>query len=117
MKFSNATVLALALVSTATAFQPIAVASRQAVMKLASSAAEVEEPRRVTKKDNRLRMMKSPRFHRRGFKEVREDAEQRLEDEYMSGMVKDLRTSNYVMERDGVKVYLAKVRINPQSNE
>ena len=33
-----------------------------------------------------------------------------VEDEYMSDLVKDLRTSNYVMERDGVKVYLAKVR-------
>ena len=54
-------------------------------------------------------MMKSPNFHRRGFKEVREGAEKRLEDEYMSDLVQDLKTNNFVMERDGVKVYLAKV--------
>lgn len=77
---------------------------------LQSSATEEEAATKNTKKEDRLRMMKSDQFHRRGFKEVREGAEQRLEDEYMSPLVKDLKTSNYVMERDGVKVYLAKVR-------
>ena len=64
----------------------------------------------ASKKADRLRMMKSSQFHRRGFKEVREQVEDRMAAEYQSSFVKDLRSSNYVMEKDGVKVYLAKVR-------
>jgi len=54
--------------------------------------------------------MKKPTFHRRGFKEVREDVEKEMQDEYQSELVDDLKKSNFIMERDGVKVYLAKVR-------
>jgi 4-hydroxy-3-methylbut-2-enyl diphosphate reductase len=122
MKFSKAAVLALAVGST-TAFVPLAsrpqessVAVRTMTRVFSTTEEEVTEDTssartdgKAYKKDDRLRMMKSERFHRRGFKEVREDAEKRLETEYMSDLVKDLKTSNYVMERDGVKVYLAKV--------
>ena len=115
MKFSQAVVLSLAF-GGASAFAPVTrpSVSTGAITLLASAATEEAEQAAAasagSKKDDRLRMMKSPRFHRRGFKEVRDDAEKRLEDEYMSDLVKDLRTSNYVMEKDGVKVYLAKVR-------
>ena len=74
------------------------------------STTTTEEERRATKKDERLRMMKSDQFHRKGFKEVREDVESTMQQQFQSNIVKDLRESNYLMEKDGVKVYLAKVR-------
>ena len=55
-------------------------------------------------------MMKSKQFYRQGFKEVRENVEEVMESQFKSSIVDDLKSSNYVMERDGVKVYLAKVR-------
>ena len=55
-------------------------------------------------------MMKSDQFHRKGFKEVRENIEGVMEDQFKADVVKEMRESNYLMERDGVKVYLAKVR-------
>jgi 4-hydroxy-3-methylbut-2-en-1-yl diphosphate reductase len=72
-------------------------------------ATEQEQQRAVTKKEQRLRMMKSPNFYRQGFKEVRGDVEQVMGSQFKSGIVDDLKSSNYVMERDNVKVYLAKV--------
>ena len=55
--------------------------------------------------------MKSDRFYRKGFKEVRDDVEEEMGEQFESEVVKDLKESNYMIERDGVKVYLAKVRI------
>lgn len=117
MKLSKEVLLALTVGSTM-AFTPLAPsrsfkAAQQHLRQSSSAAteAEIEEAeRKDSKKNDRLRMMKSPNFHRRGFKEVRDDAEKRLADQYMSNLVKDLRSNNYMMERDGVKVYLAKVR-------
>lgn len=107
MKFTKAAVLSLA-VGYASAFAPVAHPRIERATHLLSSATEEAETK-STKKEDRLRMMKSGQFHRKGFKEVRDGAEKRLEEEYMSELVKDLRSSNYVMEKDGVKVYLAKV--------
>ena len=69
-----------------------------------------EQERRRTKKDERLRMMKSDQFYRKGFKEVREDVESVMEEQFQSELVDDLKGNNYVIEREGVKVHLAKVR-------
>ena len=62
------------------------------------------------KKEDRLTFMKSEQFHRRGFKEVRDQVESSIQEQYQSPLVDDLKSSNYVIEKDGVKVYLAKVR-------
>lgn len=62
----------------------------------------------TSKKADRLRFMKNPSFHRRGFKEVREDVEKDMTEEYNSALVDELKESKFVMERDGVTVYLAK---------
>lgn len=70
-------------------------------------SAEVED-KPLSKKLGRLEFMKKPSFHRRGFKEVREGVEKEMEQEYQSKLVDDLKKSNFVMERDGVKVFLAK---------
>jgi len=53
-------------------------------------------------------MMKSDQFYRKGFKEVRDDVEDVMQDQFKSELVDDLKSSNYVVERDGVRVHLAK---------
>ena len=68
-----------------------------------------EESKTPTKKEDRLRFMKTNQFYRKGFKEVREDVENTMQEQFKSELVDDLKESNYVIERNGVKVYLAKV--------
>lgn len=72
-------------------------------------AADAAAQKQQTKKEGRLRMMKSDQFYRQGFKEVRESVETVMGRQFQSPIVNDLKTNNYVMERDNVKVYLAKV--------
>ncbi len=76
----------------------------------AAAAAAQDEVTRKSKKAERLRFMKSDQFHRQGFKEVREKVESTMGEQFESTLVKDLKSSNYVVERDGVRVHLAKVR-------
>jgi 4-hydroxy-3-methylbut-2-enyl diphosphate reductase len=109
MRFAPSAVVFMAVASTVTAFQQTAFEpSRISIVVQQSTSATEAEEKRATKKEERLRMMKSDRFHRRGFKEVREGVESNMEDQFQSPIVNSLRTSNFVMDRDGVKVYLAK---------
>uniref|UniRef100_A0A7S4MR40 4-hydroxy-3-methylbut-2-enyl diphosphate reductase n=1 Tax=Odontella aurita TaxID=265563 RepID=A0A7S4MR40_9STRA len=108
-----ATVLALA--TAASAFQPAPVAFRIAssATRLHSTTEEAAadsetEARKPRKKDERLRMMKSPQFYRKGFKEVRDSVEDSMEQEYQSELVDEMKGDKYVMKRDGVTVHLAK---------
>lgn len=108
MRFTFAVIAVALALETSSAFRPaVVVVSSRPSTALASTA---EEQRAPTKKEERLRMMKSERFHRKGFKEVRDVVEQNMQEQFQSSIVKDLRESNYLMEKDGVKVYLAKVR-------
>jgi len=77
-----------------------------------SSPDEIEEEgeRQPRKKDARLRMMKSEQFHRKGFKEVRDSVEETMGKQFKSELVEQFKENNYVIEKNGVKVYLAKVR-------
>lgn len=104
MKFTGATVLAIAA-TTVGAFSPNAVVQRSTT---ALHSTTEDAPRPKTKKEGRLGFMKSDNFHRRGFKEVRTDVEDTIHDQYQSSLVDDLKSSNYVIEKDGVKVFLAK---------
>jgi hypothetical protein len=70
----------------------------------------------VTKKNERLRMMKKDTFHRNGFKEVRGQVEEAMAQQFKGSIVDELKSSNYVMEKNGVKVYLAKVSSQIQYN-
>ena len=72
-------------------------------------SSEVQDEK-VSKKQDRLRFMKSPSFYRRGFKEVREGVEKNMEEEYKSTLVDEMKQKEYIMKRDGVTVHLAKVR-------
>jgi 4-hydroxy-3-methylbut-2-enyl diphosphate reductase len=118
MKFSTATVLSLSAIaaSSSSAFVPhpptAFTTTRQQKAAAASalySTTEEQEARSTTKKEDRLKFMKSDQFHRRGFKEVRESVETTIVGQFQSPLVDDLKASNYVIDKDGVKVYLAKV--------
>jgi 4-hydroxy-3-methylbut-2-enyl diphosphate reductase len=52
--------------------------------------------------------MKSPQFYRNGFKEVRKDVEDTMQDQFKSSLVDDLKVNSYKLEKDGVTVHLAK---------
>jgi 4-hydroxy-3-methylbut-2-enyl diphosphate reductase len=120
MRISAATVFVLS--TSVEAFrqphQPAFVAPKRGSLRphretaLSSTTEDVEAviKKEPTKKEERLRMMKSERFHRKGFKEVRDGVEESMTQQYQSSIVKDLKVSNYLLEKDGVKVYLAKVR-------
>ena len=123
MKFSSGVLLALAAAGTcsSSAFQPVAFVPRAtttaaSITSLRQSTVTSEDTeaakkeREPTKKEERLRWMKNEQFHRKGFKEVRKEVEGRMEQEFNSEIVGELKESNYMIERDGVKVYLAKVR-------
>lgn len=120
MRFSASVLLYLSATGSvasafapAVAFRPKTASSSSFSLQQSTTPAEVEtaeQQRKSTKKDERLRMMKSDQFHRMGFKEVRQEVEGRMQQEFQSQLVGELKSNNYVMERDGVKVYLAKVR-------
>lgn len=105
MKFSAATVLSLGGIATSSAFAPLSPHQpTTSSTSLYSSTTDSMSP----KKRNRLTFMKSEQFHRRGFKEVRDKVENTITDQYQSEVVDDLKASNYIIERDNVKVHLAK---------
>lgn len=111
MKFSTI-VLALAL-STSHAFttqqQQLSTATRVVSHNtLYMSSTEAPEKKKPTKKAQRLEYMKTDQFHRRGFKEVRDDVEKSMDEQFKSQLVDELKTNNFVIEKDGVKVHLAK---------
>ena len=117
MRFATATLTAFLLVaSSSTGFQPAVVVQQKqrsvTTSSLSSSTVKEEEAKAAvpTKKDERLRMMKSKKFYRKGFKEVRDSVEEVMGGQFKSSIVDDLKSNNYIMERDGVKVHLAKVR-------
>ncbi|KAL3942211.1 MAG: hypothetical protein SGBAC_003558 [Bacillariaceae sp.] len=105
MKISGTAVLAIAIASVE-AFSPASVQQRSGATALFATPTEERKPR--TKKEGRLGFFKSDNFHRKGFKEVRENVEETIKDQFESSLVDDLKTSNYVIEKDNVKVYLAK---------
>jgi 4-hydroxy-3-methylbut-2-en-1-yl diphosphate reductase len=118
MKFTSTVVATLALATTTSAFVPATVVSKLLVRSEVSTIhymsssveEEIAEQRKLTKKEKRLEYMQSDKFYRKGFKEVREAVEDVMGTQFKSSTVEDLKSSNYMMERDGVKVYLAKVR-------
>jgi 4-hydroxy-3-methylbut-2-en-1-yl diphosphate reductase len=114
MRFAATVVAVLAFTSASNAFVPASVSKSKsqpnnAHFMSSSVEEEITEKRKATKKEKRLEYMQSDRFYRKGFKEVRETVENVMGSQFKSSTVDDLKTSNYVMERDGVKVYLAKV--------
>jgi 4-hydroxy-3-methylbut-2-enyl diphosphate reductase len=108
MKFTAASVMAVAaFVATGShAFTPSH--NIQRVRPLSMSTAEAIEERKPTKKEKRLEYIKSPTFHRQGFKDVRENVEKSMGEQFKSGLVDELKSNNFVVKKDGVTVHLAK---------
>ena len=117
MKFTTSTLLALASAAPfgTLGFQPAPARTLSPLAALhssSSSTAETQEQQSSgmsKKKEDRLAFMKSEQFHRRGFKEVRNQVESAIQEQFQSPLVNDMKSSNYLIEKDGVKVYLAKV--------
>jgi 4-hydroxy-3-methylbut-2-enyl diphosphate reductase len=108
MKYSSAALSAVFLLgSTCDAFSPVAQRNAQTTS-LFSSTEPSQMAGMSKKKEDRLNFMKNPQFHRRGFKTVRPKVEETMEKQYKAGVVEDLKSNNFVMDREGVKVYLAK---------
>jgi 4-hydroxy-3-methylbut-2-enyl diphosphate reductase len=126
MKFSSAATVLLfsAAVSSVSAFAPNSHSHSHSnvnvnvnvnnVVKSAlfSATTETSEPEaeaepQQSKKQKRLKMMKSDQFYRNGFKEVRTSVEEVMEDQFKSDVVDELKTNEFVMQRDGVRVHLA----------
>jgi 4-hydroxy-3-methylbut-2-enyl diphosphate reductase len=111
MKVSTAAlVLVVAAAPSAQAFQLMPASPGRTLSSSSALFSTTEKLGMSKKKEDRLNFMKSERFHRRGFKEVREKVESAVQEQYQSSLVADLKSSNYVINKDGVKVYLAKVR-------
>ncbi|KAL7497932.1 hypothetical protein ACHAWT_009441 [Skeletonema menzelii] len=109
MKFSSSSVLAIAaLAGSATAFAPSARSLNRITSSLSMSTEVAEESKKASKKEQRLKFMKTDSFHRRGFKDVREGVEKSMEEQFKSKLVDELTSNDFVLERDGVKVFLAK---------
>mmetsp|Transcript_2538 Transcript_2538/g.4071 ORF Transcript_2538/g.4071 Transcript_2538/m.4071 type:complete len:453 (-) Transcript_2538:122-1480(-) len=97
------------LVSSTEAFAPHQPRTAFTGLHMSAPTTDQEEgARAITKKAERLRFMKNEQFHRKGFKEVREDVETTMAEQFESKLVQDLKTNDFVIEKDGVKVHLAK---------
>lgn len=108
MKFTSAALFTI--LASCDAFQPSVVKPGLPKKNTALfQSTEAQQERSATKKEDRLRMMKSPQFYRKGFKEVREQVESDMEQQFQAPIVKELKDNNYLIDRDGVKVHLAKV--------
>jgi len=109
MKFSTSSVLAIAaLAGSAAAFAPSAHHLNRIASSLSMSTEVAEESKKKTKKEKRLEFMKTESFHRKGFKDVREGVEKSMQEQFKSQLVDELTSNDFVLERDGVKVFLAK---------
>jgi len=62
----------------------------------------------LNKKARRRKIMESTSFYRRGFKEQRVGVEEMMAQEYESDLVKEFKSSNFLVERNNVSVHLAK---------
>ena len=123
MTLSNSALLLTILAGSATAFKPAGNAQKQPTKPSSTTALPYllvptnEEkkiletssvtPKRTSKKEERLRLMQSPQFHRGGFKEQRAGAINQVEQDFMSPWVKEMKSGTNYMEKEGVKVHLA----------
>ncbi|KAL3774448.1 hypothetical protein ACHAWO_004515 [Cyclotella atomus] len=114
MKFSAPSVLAVAALSSSSshAFAPShrSSSTKSIILMSSTEAVTTEEPssKKTTKKEKRLQYMKSPSFYRQGFKDVRPSVEKSMEAQFKSPLVDELKSSNFVIEKEGVTVHLAK---------
>jgi hypothetical protein len=120
MKFAKCallSVVASAVAGTVGAFAPASpsfmtkttIATTTPLFMSTETNVEEEMVKKETKKEERLRMINSDQFFRKGFKEVRKQVKEDMKS-FESPLVDELKTSNYVVKKEGVTVHLAKVR-------
>eukprot|EP00978_Attheya_sp_CCMP212_P035294 scaffold152637_cov56-Attheya_sp.AAC.2 len=115
MKFAKCallSVVASAAAGTVGAFAPaspsfVTTATTTTPRYMSTETNEEEMVKKETKKEERLRMINSDQFFRKGFKEVRKQVQEDMKS-FESPLVDELKTSNYVVEKEGVTVHLAK---------
>jgi len=108
MKIHKVTLATLLCVNSSNAFLPTSGVRKAPTFVSMSTTAQEEATTQPRKKDKRLQIMKSEKFYRKGFKEVRKEVEADMKEEYKSNLVEELKSNNNVIEKDNVKVYLAK---------
>uniref|UniRef100_A0A7S2U590 4-hydroxy-3-methylbut-2-enyl diphosphate reductase n=1 Tax=Attheya septentrionalis TaxID=420275 RepID=A0A7S2U590_9STRA len=118
MKFAKCallSVVASAVAGTVGAFAPASpsfmtkttIATTTPLFMSTETNVEEEMVKKETKKEERLRMINSDQFFRKGFKEVRKQVKEDMKS-FESPLVDELKTSNYVVKKEGVTVHLAK---------
>mmetsp|Transcript_27865 Transcript_27865/g.39162 ORF Transcript_27865/g.39162 Transcript_27865/m.39162 type:complete len:458 (-) Transcript_27865:238-1611(-) len=107
MKFTRSAIFA-AVALTNVNVHAFVVQQQQTQRAFVGSSSSLSSTAENTKKQERLRFMKNEQFHRRGFKEVRSGVENTMDAEYKSDIVDTMKANEYVLQRDGVKVHLAK---------
>lgn len=110
MKFSSSSISALVFLAShgSEAFAPAPQSLGLGAASTTELFSSTSEKQTQSKKNDRLGFMKSPQYHRRGFTDVRPKVEEKMEEDYTSELVEDLKSNNYLVEKDGVKMYLAK---------
>ena len=122
MKFSTGAFALFCLAMTTgdygvTAFSPMSVPTTTASSSTSLFSSTTEQAPKPTpsnkmsaKKADRLDFTRNPQYHRRGFKDVRPDVEAEMATTYKSELVESFKTkdANYMVEKQGVKIYLAK---------
>ena len=118
MLFSSIVAVVSLLVSSGQAFQPplpYASSTKPRVHHVQSTKQDLQEEevevqrKQVNKKKERWNIARSPKYHKSGFKEFREKVDERMERDYKAPLVESIRSSNNVLEKDGVRVHLAEV--------
>lgn len=107
MKLYAAALLAISAIAPSTAFAPQQAPSRPTTHHAMSTETETEPEEVKSKKMQRLAFMKSDQFFRHGFKEVRGDVEEVMEDQFKSTLVDEMKENQFLIKRDGVTVHLA----------
>lgn len=112
MKFSTAAFTLLAAVSSVTAFSSHNAFIRSSIrpsesVELRMSETTEEEKKELSKKGKRLKFMKSDQFYRTGFKDERKQVKEDMDSQFQSTIVDELKTNEFVIDREGVRVHLA----------
>ncbi|KAG5191428.1 4-hydroxy-3-methylbut-2-enyl diphosphate reductase chloroplast precursor [Tribonema minus] len=105
---ASAAVVALCMTGSAHAFVPApALPTRTKALRTRMSASEEAERIAVNKKDERRRILASPKYNRMGFKSEAEDVSSMMLEEFTSPMVKELKSNSNVLQKGDVTVKLA----------
>ena len=67
-----------------------------------------EEPVKLTKKNERRRILQSPLFFRNGFASAKEGVESQMVEEFTSPLINNMKSETFKIERSDITIKLAK---------